>query len=301
MMKKRRDDYQNGGLRETIISMRPKQWTKNLIIFAALVFSGNLFVMEKLVLSLIGFGVFSLLSGALYIVNDVVDSEFDRAHPRKQDRPIAAGKLSTEKALLFACIVAAASVVLSLRISFQFGAIVLFYAVIQLVYSLCIKNIVILDVFSISLGFVVRLIAGAVVIAVEISSWFLICTLLICLFLALCKRRSERLHLLRNHAPTRKVLRHYSARFLDQAIALVGSATVVSYAFYTFSSETVAKFHTKNLIYTVPFVLYAMIRYLYLIYEKKAGEEPELLLVSDMPLLVSIMVFFFIVVGVIYL
>ncbi|MDD5005984.1 MAG: decaprenyl-phosphate phosphoribosyltransferase [Candidatus Omnitrophica bacterium] len=272
------------------ISLRPPQWTKNLIVFVALIFSKNLLVGPRFLLSLIAFCIFCFISGAIYIFNDLLDREFDKLSPKKSGRPIASGKLNPKTAFLFAFLLMVASLIVALKINTVFFLVCLLYAAIQILYSVSLKHIVIIDVFCIAVGFVLRLIAGAVAIDVAVSSWFILCTMLISLFLALSKRRSELL-LTINHHNVRPVLKEYSSRFLDQAISLVSSATVISYALYTLSHETIAKFHTANLIYTIPFVLYGVLRYLYLVYKRQAGDEPELLLLTDKALILNIVLY----------
>lgn len=269
-------------------SMRPKQWTKNLLIFAGILFSQNIFILEMLELVASAFVIFCLLSGAIYIINDLVDIEHDKKHPTKLSRPIASGNLRP----FYAASAAALLLVLCLGASYflgiRFFLITLAYFLLQAAYSFYLKHVVILDVFAIASGFVLRVLAGAVVIDVYISSWLIICTILLSLFLGMSKRRHE-LETLEKKAQThRRVLEKYSPYFLDQMISVVTASTVVCYALYTMSEETITKFGTKNLIFTVPFVLYGIFRYLYLIHQKGEGGNPENILVSDKPLLVSI-------------
>lgn len=267
--------------------MRIGQWVKNLFIFAALIFSGNLFSLGDLYLTLQGFLLFSLVASGVYIFNDVVDIEKDKLHPVKSRRPLASGKLPPRVALGFSISLVLGAVMLSYFLNPNFSLIILFYLIINIWYSYQLKSIVIVDVMTISAGFVLRVVAGAVIINVPTSEWLIICTVLLALFLGFGKRRHE-LSILERHADThRPVLQHYSTYFLDQMIGIVTATTVISYALYTISDETVQKFGTKNLIYTVPFVLYGIFRYLYLIHKKEEGGNPTRLMIKDLPMVIN--------------
>lgn len=271
-----------------LVSLRPKQWTKNLFIFAGILFSQNLFDLPLLLNAIAAYFIFCALSGAMYIINDLTDLKQDRNHPVKSRRPIASGRLSSRRATLTAIILLPLSLALSycLEPSFFFAALA--YMLLQFSYSFALKRIVILDVFAIACGFVLRVVAGAAVVAVEVSPWILICTILLSLLLALNKRRHELVTLGDEAQMYRKVLAEYSPYFLDQMIAAVNASTVVAYALYTVSAETVTKFGTKNLVFTIPFVLYGIFRYQYLVHQKGEGGSPENMLVSDIPLLVDV-------------
>ena len=272
-----------------IQSLRVKQWTKNLLLFAGILFSQNIFVPQMFLYVLCAFSIFCLLSGAVYILNDIADAGRDRKHPVKCLRPIASGTLSVKKAAY----VFIAIVVVCLAASFYLGpyffAVAVGYLFLQIAYSFLLKHIVIVDVFAIAAGFVLRVIAGAVVIDVEISSWLIICTILLSLFLGFSKRRHELASLENGAHEHRKVLEDYSVYLLDQMISVVTASTVVCYALYTMSDETIIKFGTSNLIFTVPFVLYGIFRYLFLVHKKEGGGNPENILVSDVPLIISIL------------
>lgn len=271
-----------------IESLRPKQWTKNLIIFAGILFAQRIFDVAMLLKVLLAFGVFCLLSGAVYIINDLVDLDHDKSHPSKSSRPLASGKLSPMWAKTGIAVLIPFALTLSYLLGVPFFVTALAYLLLQIAYSFILKHVVILDVFSIAFGFVLRVVAGAVVISVAISSWLIICTILLSLFLGLNKRRRE-LEVLESNAQShRKVLDDYSVYLLDQMISVVTASTVISYALYTMSAETIAKFGTTNLIYTVPFVLYGILRYLYLVHKKGEGGNPENVLVSDVPLIINI-------------
>lgn len=273
--------------KDLIESIRPKQWTKNLLIFAALLFTANLTNINLLVRSTLAFILFCLLAGSAYILNDLSDLEEDKAHPLKCKRPLPSGRLKVSYALGFSLFLATFSLTAGYYLSFNFFLTALAYLLLNLIYSLSLKNVVIVDVLSISLGFVLRAIAGAVVIEVVISPWLLICTLLLALFLALGKRRQE-LTLLKDKAGYhRRILKRYSSSLLDQMISVVTSSTVIAYCLYTFTSETAQK--AKFLMLTMPFVLYGIFRYLYLIYQKGEGGEPETILLKDKPLIINIL------------
>lgn len=275
-------------LSDLFYTMRPRQWTKNLLLFAGLVFSHHLLHPRFTLRSFTAFVLFCALSGSVYVLNDVCDVQQDRQHPLKRHRPIASGRLRVHTALVFAFVVVAFSVLFSFMLGYSFGGVALTYVVLILSYSLWLKHVVILDVLVVAAGFVLRAVAGAVVIHVEISSWLLICTILLALFLALSKRRHELVLLENGAGEHRPILAEYSPPLLDQMIAVVTSSTVMAYALYTISDETVRKFGTKNLQLTIPLVLYGVFRYLYLIHQKNMGGSPEKVLLTDTPLLLSI-------------
>ncbi|MBT3180890.1 MAG: decaprenyl-phosphate phosphoribosyltransferase [Deltaproteobacteria bacterium] len=269
-------------------SLRPKQWTKNLFIFAGLLFSQNLTNYDMLLTTISAFGLFCALSGAVYLLNDLVDIEKDKLHPVKCKRPLASGRLPKSIAVVVMLILVSGSLLGAYIVGLQFFFVSVGYVVLQIAYSLYLKHQVILDVFSIASGFALRIIAGALAINVSMSSWLLICTTMISLFLGFGKRRHELASLQGEAVNHRKVLAHYSAYFLDQMIMIVTAATVVAYVLYTISDETVTKFGTRNLVCTVPFVLYGIFRYLYLIHQKGEGGDPENMIVSDKPLLFTV-------------
>jgi len=279
-------------------SLRYKQWTKNLFVFAGILFSQNIFNFHLLFKTTFAFLIFCLLSGSVYILNDIADLEQDRRHPTKSRRPLASGRLKISHATLVLIIFIPFSLGVSYYLSLSFFLVALAYFLLQVVYSFSLKRIVILDVFAIGCGFVLRVVAGVVVIDVEISPWLLVCTVLLSLFLGLSKRRHELTMLEEEAQDHRKVLGEYSPYLLDQMISVVTASTVVAYALYTMSEETIRKFGTKNLIFTVPFVLYGIFRYLYLIHQKEAGENPENILVTDKPLMIDILLWA-VVVGII--
>ena len=267
---------------KTILSaLRPKQWTKNLVLFAGLIFSQNLGHPVMLAKTILAFLIFCLLSGSVYIFNDLADVERDRLHPQKKLRPIASGAMSSKTGLRLGLGLGLFSLAASFLINYLFGLAALAYFVLMLLYSFILKKLVIIDVFVIAAGFVLRAAAGAEAIAVPISEWLLICVILLALFLALAKRRQEQVHLTDASPGHRTVLTEYPEKFLDQMISVVTAAAVVCYSLYTLSPETVAKFGNGNLKYTIPFVLYGIFRYLYLIYKKEEGQSPEIVLLTD--------------------
>lgn len=267
-------------------SLRPRQWAKNLFVFAGLVFSQQLLtpVASR---AFAAFLIFCGLSGAIYLLNDVADAEKDRLHPEKRRRPVASGQLPRGLALVIGIALILVTLALSFRMSLGFGLVAAAYAVLLTAYSVWLKRLVILDVLTVAIGFVLRAVAGAVVIDVEISGWLLICTVLVALFLALGKRRHEYLTLHGDAAAHRPILAEYSEGFLDQMIAVVTASTVTAYALYTMSPETVAKFHSRLLPLTLPFVLYGIFRYLYLLYRRQLGGNPSDLFLSDRALIVN--------------
>lgn len=273
------------------LSLRPRQWTKNFLIFAALIFSQNLTNGYYDTATFLGFIIFCIVSGSIYTLNDLVDRKKDKLHPKKAKRPIASGKLPTHYAVLSFLFFSILGLIAAFQLEEKFGLVVLIYFSIQILYTFVLKNIVILDIFVIALGFVLRVVAGAALIAVPISNWLLVCTLFLSLFLALGKRRFELINLDSKAATHRSALKEYNVSLLDQMITVVTSVTVVAYTIYTLSADTIQKFNTDKLIYTLPFVLYGVFRYLYLIYQKETGGHPEEILVSDLPLLVSILLY----------
>lgn len=276
-------------LKGLIKSARPKQWIKNFFIFAPLIFSQNLFEIPLLIKSVIAFAAFCLLSSSLYILNDIRDLDEDRHHPIKSKRPLASGKIRQTQAWTAFGILLVSSVAVSiLFLNQQFLVAALIYVILQFSYSFGLKHVIILDVFIIAAGFIIRVIAGGFAINVLISHWLLICTLLLALFLALSKRRHEMILLGEDAINHRPILKEYSPYLLDQMIAVVTASTIIAYCLYTISEETIARFGTYELIYTVPFVLYGIFRYLYLIHRKSEGGSPEALILKDKPLLIDV-------------
>ena len=276
-----------------ISAMRPLQWSKNFVVLAALIFSRNLFRPELVVRSLEALGIFCLLSASIYIFNDLLDYERDRLHPVKSRRPIASGRISRPGSFAFGLVLGAGGLVLAGLMGWGFFRAGLIYYFLMIVYSLGLKNAVVLDVLIISIGFVLRAIAGVealkvVEAGVVISPWLLVCTLFLALFLGFNKRRHEITLLSEEAAKHRRSLDDYTVEFLDAVIAVVTAATVIAYSIYTIWPATVAKFNTANLIYTVPFVAYGLFRYIYLVIVRNRGGSPSEILVSDVPLVIDI-------------
>jgi 4-hydroxybenzoate polyprenyltransferase len=294
-------------LRELFISMRPRQWSKNIFVFAGLVFSGELFN-DPLALAeaLLAFAVFCMASSAVYLINDLVDVERDRLHPTKRNRPLAARRLDPRVALIAAIILIAVAAPVAFLMNAYFGGVVLVYFVLMLAYSFVLKNIVIVDVFAIAAGFVLRAAGGAVAIQVSISPWLLVCMTLLALFLGLAKRRHELLLMERGANVTRTILKEYSARLVEEMISIVTASTIMAYSLYTFFGadwETMPYRFTRRIPFmmaTIPFVLYGVFRYLYLVYRKNSGGSPEEILLGDLPFLVNMVLWGISVVVILY-
>lgn len=287
-------------LKQILKSMRPRQWTKNAFLFAALIFDHQLTNFRSLGISILGFSLFCLISGSVYLINDVMDIDADRQHPHKKNRPIASGKLPIQVAIFSAFAITVIALIASFSLSKWFFVIILIYFVTNLLYSRWLKHVPILDVMIIAFGFVLRVAAGVSLIEVErFSPWLYVVTTLFALYLAFGKRRAELACLADGAQKHRKVLNGYSLAFLDQLITIVSSTTIVAYSLYTFSAPNLPENHMMML--TIPFVLYGIFRYLYLIQIKNAGGEPEELLLTDRPLQVCILLFGFFVFIVFYL
>jgi 4-hydroxybenzoate polyprenyltransferase len=278
----------NKTLTAILVSLRPHQWIKNAALLVALVFSRNVLVPAKLLTALAAVAIFCLLSGGTYLFNDLADREGDRRHPRKCKRPVAAGELSPGWARVLSAGTVTLAVLFALLLNRAFGLAALAYLVLQIAYSLRLKHVVILDIFCIATSFFIRVMAGALAIDVAVSSWLLVCTFFISLFIALGKRRHEILLLEGEAGEHRAVLDTYDILLLDQMISVVTSATLVAYTVYTLSPVTVERFGSDRLKYTIPFVLYGIYRYLYLVYRRREGGAPELMLWQDLPMLVNL-------------
>lgn len=283
-----------------VLSLRPSQWTKNLIIFLPLMFGQRLLYVRDVAFAVAAFAIFCGLSGVVYLINDVADREADRIHPTKRQRPIASGALPVPLALATAAILAAAALGAAFWLRPAFGLLGTLYLALLASYSGPLKHLVIIDVLTIAIGFVLRAAAGAVVIGVAISHWLLILTILLALFLALSKRRHELVLLADGATSHRRILQEYSPYLLDQMISVVTASTLVAYAFYTVSPETVAKFGTDRLVWTLPFPLYGIFRYLYLVHQKEGGGSPAEMLLNDRPLLVCVALWAITVAAILY-
>ncbi len=287
-------------IKPLIKTLRPKQWSKNLFIFAALVFDLKLFQAAPLLRTVAGFVLFCLLSSTIYLINDLVDIEKDRQHPVKRNRPLAAGELSPSVAVLAAIGIGVVCVPLSFMLELYFGGIAVSYVILMIVYSFFLKNTVIVDVMTIAAGFVLRVAAGVVLVHVErFSPWLYVCTTLLALFIAIGKRRNE-LALLKGNANThRAILDEYSLSFIDEMISIISAATLIAYSLYTFSAENLPKNHTMML--TTPFVLYGLFRYLYLIHVRGEGGAPEEIVIKDKPLIINMVLWALAVILILYL
>jgi 4-hydroxybenzoate polyprenyltransferase len=288
-----------GRLEAILVSLRPRQWVKNLFVFGGLVF-GQQLLTPALWTALAAFVVFCGLSGAIYLLNDVADRDKDRLHPDKRRRPIAAGRLPVRHAVAVAVALIVVGLGAAVWLSRPFALAALAYVLLLSAYSAWLKHVVIVDALVVALGFVLRAAGGALAIGVAISGWLLICTVLLALFLALGKRRHEVLTLEADAARHRPILTEYSAALLDQMIAVVTASTVTAYALYTMSPETVAKFHTSLLPATLPFVLYGIFRYLYLLYHRQLGGNPSDIVIHDRPLLLNTLLWLIVVLLIIY-
>jgi 4-hydroxybenzoate polyprenyltransferase len=271
-----------------LISLRPDQWTKNLLVFAGLLFGQRLFDAPSAERAAGAFAVFCALSGVVYLINDIADRDTDRQHPLKSRRPIASGTIGVGLAASVAASLGAAALAGAFAIGGRFAAVAIAYLALQVLYSAVFKHMVILDVLMIAIGFVLRAVAGAVAVDVEISHWLLVCTIFLALFIALAKRRHELVLLADGAVGHRRILGEYSPYLLDQMISVVTATTLVAYVFYTISPETEQKFGTHWLGLTIPFPLYGIFRYLYLVHRREGGGSPAELLITDRPLLVCV-------------
>lgn len=276
-------------IRELVRAMRPKQWTKNVLLFSALVFDAKVADPVFLLRAAVGFAVFCLVSGTVYLINDLVDLENDRQHPKKRHRPLAAGRLPVRVAQTAIGSILLLCLLVSFFLDSLFGAVVSAYLFLQIGYSFRLKNIVIVDVLTIAAGFVLRVAAGAALVDAErFSPWLYVCTVLLALFLALSKRRGE-LVLLQENAKTHRVsLEEYSLPLLDEMIGMVTATTVLAYALYTFEPGNPHLPENNAMMLTIPFVLYSIFRYLYLIHQKGETAPPDEVLLKDRPLQLTI-------------
>jgi len=280
-------------------SMRPKQWVKNLIVLAPLAFAQKIFDPSLALKSGLAFFAFCLASSGVYLLNDLLDREADRYHPEKKDRPIASGRVGASEAMAAMAVLFAAAAGLAFLSRPLVLVIVAAYVALNLAYSFELKKLVVIDAFCIASGFVLRILAGAAAPEIELSTWIILCTFLGSLFLAFCKRRHE-LGLAEAAANHRAILAEYSTRFLDQMISISTACTVMAYALWTMWPETVEKFGTRGLFWTVPFVCYGIFRYLYLVHQKNQGGSPSKVFLSDRPMIVNVALWMLVVVIILY-
>lgn len=278
--------------------LRIKQWIKNLFVFAPIIFSKNLFNQELFIKTLLTFFILSILSSGLYILNDIFDLESDMEHPEKRNRPLPSGKISKNFALSLSIIFITLSLISSFLLNHTLTFILLIFISLNFFYSLIIKKLVIIDVFIIAINFILRIYSGSVVTQISVSSWLILCTLFLSLFLGFAKRRFEIVLLGENAHKHREVLSSYSVDLLDKIILILSTATILSYSLYSVSPETKEKFG-EGFIFTIPVVLYGLLRYIYLIYEKKEG-EPTKLVTEDIPLFITIIIWIIISIFIIY-
>lgn len=275
-------------IKDLIQILRPSQWTKNGVVFAALIFAKHLFVLDQLLVVMGGFWCFCLVASGCYVMNDLRDCERDRQHPLKSLRPLPSGRISQPVAIVLSLALMLAGLAGAAMLHTGFAGLVFGYALLQVAYTFALKDIVILDVMSIATGFVIRAVAGGVIIAVPVSQWLVICTFLGALFLGFCKRRHELVLLEGRAIEHRATLREYSPYFLDQMISVVTASTVVAYAIYTASPEVREKLGTENLYLTIPFVLFGIFRYLYLVHQREEGGNPTQVLLTDRPIIACV-------------
>lgn len=286
----------NSLVRELLKALRPAQWTKNAIVLAAFFFALGDRSLQGLtpflgLRALAAALFFCLISSAVYLINDLGDIQADRLHPLKKNRPIAAGRISPLLAWIVAFLLLAAGIGGSLYMDAGVGLVLSGYVILQLIYTLWLKRIALIDIMIIAAGFVLRAVAGAVAVHVPISPWLLLCTFLLALFLALCKRRHEKTLLEDSAEQHRAVLEKYDPRLMDQLISIVAACTILAYAIYTMWPETVLKFGSHALGVTIPFVIFGIFRYLDLVYRHGKGGQPEKILMTDRPLLAAIALF----------
>ncbi|MAE71323.1 MAG: decaprenyl-phosphate phosphoribosyltransferase [Gemmatimonadetes bacterium] len=290
-------------------SMRPKQWTKNGVVFAGLIFSRSLGQPQMVLRAVAAVAIFCLLSGSVYLINDIKDIDKDRRHPTKCKRPLPSGALSVAQAWGAAIVLAAGSLAAAFALNPKFGALAAGYVALVSAYSFGLKNVVVVDVFAIALGFVLRAVAGVEALAlegssIELSPWLLICTFLLATFLALAKRRNEISSFEKEGkvaAAHRAVLDEYTLPLLDQMTAAVSSATIVAYALYTFDERTVQSFGSAALAATTPFVMYGIFRYMYLVHRRQMGGNPETIFLTDRGILTCVLLWILSAGAIIYL
>ena len=281
-------------LKELLITMRPQQWYKNLVLFVSIIFSLNIRNLEMWPIVISAFFVFCLISGGEYIINDIIDREKDKKHPKKQKRPIASGRLKLNHALLFSIILIIGGLIVSYFINIQFMILSISYILLILLYSLILKHIIIVDILVISIGFVIRAIAGGVAINVFVSPWLIVCTFLVALFLAIAKRRHEVVLLGDEGKNHRKILSDYSTIVLDQMMSIATASLIISYSMYTFLSDN------YYMMLTIPFAIYGIFRYLLLVHLSNFGGEAEMLF-KDRGMQICIVLWGVTAIGVLYI
>lgn len=281
-------------------ALRMYQWPKNLVVFGALVFAQQLDRPEQVILSVLAFAALCAASSAVYLFNDLMDIQKDRAHPDKRNRPLASGAMSVGMGVVLFVVLAGASLAGAYALRPAFGAATAVYLVLMVTYSLVLKHVMLVDVMTIAVGFVVRAVAGAVVLDVPFSNWLVVCTLFLALFLGLGKRRRE-IELMESEAAEhREVLGHYSVPFLDSLMVIMAGAALLTYTIYTCSPEVVERLGTDKLYVTLPFVTYGLFRYMYLVHLKGSGGDPSKTLLKDLPTLATVLLWGLACLGIIY-
>jgi 4-hydroxybenzoate polyprenyltransferase len=286
---------------QVLLSTRPRQWVKNLFVLAALVFSEHLFDWAQVRASLAGLGCFCLLSGAIYLFNDVFDVEGDRRHPRKSKRPVASGALPVPQAILAGSLLLAAALGAAYELGASFFFVASAYAATNLAYSYRLKRVVLIDVLIVASGFLLRALGGALIIEVRISEWFILCIFTLALFLATVKRRQELVKLHGSAAEHRAILEEYNLAYLDQVISVLTSATIICYALYAMGVGEPGQGDSRPpMQWTIPFVLYGILRYLYIVHHYEGGDSPTIVIWEDRPLQITMVLWVGVSVALLY-
>lgn len=281
---------------------RVRQWTKNLVLFAGVIFAHQFMDPDEITRAILGFVSFCLLSSAIYTLNDLVDLEFDRVHPKKRFRPLASGRISRPVAWVWMILLAVGSGVIASLLGVGFMQVAGGYLLLNICYTLVLKRLVMVDVLAISIGFVLRAVAGVALLLepADLSPWLLLCTFFLALFLAVSKRRHERVLLKDQAEQHRRTLTEYPPELVDQLIPVVTAATVISYSIYTVSPGTVESVGGSELVYTVPFVVFGVFRYLDIVFRRREGGSPTETLLTDFPLLLNVLLWMLVVVWILY-
>lgn len=289
-------------IRAIVQQIRMRQWTKNLVLFAGVIFAHEFLDRQELGRAVVGFLSFCLLASAIYILNDLIDLEMDRVHPKKRTRPLASGRITTSFAVVLMLLVLAGGAACAISLGRRFYPVAGGYLLLNVLYTLVLKRIVMVDVLAISIGFVLRAVGGVALLAesVDLSPWLLLCTFFLALFLAVGKRRHERVLLQGQAEQHRKTLGEYPPELVDQLIPVVTAATVISYAIYTVSPTTVERVGGSELVYTVPLVVFGVFRYLYLVFRRMQGGAPSEILLTDPPMLINVLLWLSLVVWILY-
>ena len=279
--------------------LRISHWIKNFFVFVPILFAKHLFIWDDLSKVVIAFFAFSLTSSLVYVFNDLIDADFDRLHPVKKNRPVASGKISVRNAKIAILSLIVIITAVSSQLNLMSNLLLATYLVINVLYTLKLKNIIILDLFCIASGFMLRVLAGAFVIDIYISKWLILTTMFLALYLAVMKRRSE-LVTQNDEKETRMVLKDYSERFIDQISAIASGGLIICYALYSVSDRTIAEFGTEYLVFTTIFVVFGVFRYMFLVLKKSKGENPTEVMLTDIPMIVNILLYIIVITLIIY-